>query len=141
MIKEIEALMVHWGEQRQRHGLGGGIGSQMGMIVEWKGMAPRGIPGHRILRAGLGMSYAAAEMDAALMFLGDSGEDGKKLVVLANSRYLYELNQTEQMRCIGLPAGAERTYRNWVHRLHVGLMRELNKKALTRAAAVISSEV
>lgn len=135
MIKEIEALMVHWGEQRQRHGLGSGLGSQMGMIVDWKGMAPRGIPGHRILSGGLGMDYAASEIEAVLRSLGALSKNGKKLVDLAKSRYLYELNQAEQLKCLELRAGSDRTYRNWVHRLHVGVMRELEKRVESRDSA------
>lgn len=134
MIKEIEALMVHWGEQRQRHGLGSGIGSQMGMIVEWKGMAPRGTPGHRVLLAGLGMDHAAHEIEACLNRLDASGKDGARLVLLAKSRYLHELTKPEQMRCIDLPAGSDRSYRNWMHKLHIAIAQELKKRVAERTA-------
>lgn len=56
MIKEIEALMVHWGEQMRERGQGGGLGSQMGAIIEWGAR-------HRVARRVLGcLAVLGAEL-------------------------------------------------------------------------------
>jgi len=121
MIREIDELMVHWGEQSRRFGLGGGLGSQMGSIIEWGGAPPRGTPGSRILDgAGIGMDMIAAEVEAAVAELKRKGFDG--LEKLAVYRYCALASVREQMRVVGIPEGADRTYRNWVHRLHQQVM-------------------
>jgi hypothetical protein len=118
MIKEIEDLMVHWGEFRRRYGQGAGIGSQMGSIMEWKGCAPRGTPGSRIIGGGAGMDHLTSEVDAAIAKLNRSGAKGSALASLAQYRYLQQLTVREQMRALSIAEGADRTYRNWVTRLH-----------------------
>ncbi|RMV73559.1 hypothetical protein [Pseudomonas coronafaciens] len=117
MIKEIEALMVHWGEQMRERGQGGGLGSQMGAIIEWGGAPPRGTPGSRILGgAGCGIDHIASEVQAAVAELERS--DRPLLARLARDRYCDLVTVREQMRAVGIAEGADRTYRNWVNRLH-----------------------
>lgn len=117
MIKEIEALMVHWGEQTRERGQGGGLGSQMGAIIEWGGAPPRGTPGSRVLGgAGCGIDHVASEVQAAVAELERSGR--ASLARLARDRYCNLTTVREQMRAVGIAEGADRTYRNWVDRLH-----------------------
>lgn len=117
MIKEIEALMVHWGEQTRERGQGGGLGSQMGAIIEWGGAPPRGTPGSRVLGgAGCGIDHVASEVQAAVAELERSGR--APLARLARDRYCKLTTVREQMRAVGIAEGADRTYRNWVARLH-----------------------
>ncbi|UPT35049.1 hypothetical protein [Pseudomonas amygdali] len=117
MIKEIEALMVHWGEQMRERGQGGGLGSQMGAIIEWGGAPPRGTPGSRIPgSAGYGIDHIASEVGAAIAELERSGQ--APLARLARDRYCTQTTVREQMRTAGIAEGADRTYRNWITRLH-----------------------
>lgn len=117
MIKEIEALMVHWGEQTRERGQDGGLGSQMGAIIEWGGAPPRGTPGSRVLGgAGCGIDHVASEVQAAVAELERSGR--APLARLARDRYCNLATVREQMRAVGIAEGADRTYRNWVGRLH-----------------------
>lgn len=121
MIGEIESLMVHWGEQRHRLGLGGGIGSQMGTIIEWGGCAPRGTPGSRaLIGATSGMDHVGNEIEAAVAELARGKARGQALAKLADVRYLQvpAMPVREQMRLLGIAEGADRTYRNWVTGLH-----------------------
>ncbi|EKG31376.1 hypothetical protein [Pseudomonas avellanae] len=117
MIKEIEALMVHWGEQMRERGQGGGLGSPMGAIIEWGGAPPRGTPGSRILGgAGCGIDHIASEVQAAVAELERSGR--APLARLALERYCAMATVRDQMKAVGIAEGADRTYRNWVDRLH-----------------------
>ncbi|MEE4995994.1 hypothetical protein V2K22_04480 [Pseudomonas alliivorans] len=117
MIKEIEALMVHWGEQMRERGQGGGLGSQMGAIIEWGGAPPRGTPGSRVLGgAGCGIDHIASEIGAAVAELERSGR--APLARLARERYCAMATVRDQMKAVGIAEGADRTYRNWVDRLH-----------------------
>ncbi|MGR3893587.1 hypothetical protein [Pseudomonas sp. 1176_21] len=118
MLKDVDGLLQHWGEQSKRLGLGAGLGSQMGSIMEWKGNAPRGTPGARILIGGAGLDHIAAEVDAALAELHRRDARGKVLVKLARFRYLHAVSIREQMREVGLHEDADRTYRNWIRALH-----------------------
>ncbi|WP_439870914.1 hypothetical protein [Pseudomonas syringae] len=112
MIKEIETLMVHWGEQMRERGQGGGLGSQMGAIIEWGGA-----PGSRMLGgAGCGIDHIASEVQAAVAELERSGR--APLARLALERYYAMTTIREQMKAVGIAEGADRTYRNWVDRLH-----------------------
>lgn len=130
MLKDVDGLLQYWAEQRNQLGLGAGLGSQMGSIMEWKGNAPRGTPGTRILIGGAGLDHVAAEVDAALAELDRRDARGKVLAHLAQCRYLHALSIREQMQEVGLAEGAERTYFNWVKALHLQVMRIL----LVRAA-------
>lgn len=129
MLKDVDSLLQHWGEQRNRLGLGAGLGSQMGSIMEWKGTAPRGTPGTRILVGGAGLDHIAAEVDAALAELDRRDARGKVLARLALFRYLHAVSIREQMQEVGLLEGAERTYWNWVKALHLQVMRILMVRA------------
>lgn len=122
MIKEIDELMVHWGEQRRRHGLSAGIGSQMGTIMEWKGCAPRGTPGSRPVTGGVGMDQISIEIDAALAALDRGSKKSQALAKLARHRYLHQVPVREQMKAAGIAEDADRTYRNWMTRLHQQVM-------------------
>lgn len=120
MLADIEKLMRHWAEQRARLGLGSGLGSQMGSIMEWKGAVPRGgSAGSSILVAGAGLDHAAAEVDAAVAELRRRDKRGEVLARLAEFRYLHEAPVREQMRQVGLAEDADRTYRNWVKAMHL----------------------
>lgn len=122
MIAEIEELMLHWGNQYNQVGEGGGLGSPMATIMEWGGCAPRGTPGSRdlLMSAGGGMDHVACEVAAALAQLERQSEKGALLAKLAYNRYLplKPLSVSAQLALLGLPVTADRTYRNWVHRLH-----------------------
>ncbi|RWU18094.1 hypothetical protein DM813_25875 [Pseudomonas alkylphenolica] len=119
----IEGLMRHWAEQRARLGLEAGLGSQMGSIMEWKGVAPRGgVSGARILLGGAGLDHSAAEVDAAVAELGRRDKRGAVLSTLAEFRYLHGAPVREQMRVVGLAEDADRTYRNWVKALHLQVL-------------------
>ncbi len=133
MNAEIESLMIHWGEQHARLGLGAGIGSQMGSIMEWKGLPPSGTPGSRILKDGMGLDHIASEVDAVVAELehrwaGAAGR-GPRLAKLAKLRYLHQATVREQMREVGIAEGADRTYRNWVTALHQQVMTMLILRA------------
>lgn len=122
MIDEIEGLMKHWASQCCRAGDGGGLGSPMATIMEWGGSAPRSTPGSRdlMMAAGGGMDHVACEVAAALAQLERQSEKGALLAKLAHNRYLPEkpLTVRAQLALLGLSEDADRTYRNWVHRLH-----------------------
>ncbi|POA50760.1 MULTISPECIES: hypothetical protein [unclassified Pseudomonas] len=120
MIPEIEELMLHWARQLGRVGDGGGLGSPMATIIEWGGSAPRGTPGPRLPGGGAGLDHIASEVAAALAQIGRQSQKGAVLVQLANNRYLpaKPLTVRAQLVLLNLPPSADRTYRNWVHRLH-----------------------
>ena len=121
MIKEIEKLMVHWGEQTREQGLGGGLGSQLGALIEWGGAPPRSTPGSRILAGGTGMDTIATAIDRAVAQLQRTPGQAA-LAKLATQRYCELVPVREQMRTAGIAEGADRTYRNWVQRLHEQVM-------------------
>nr|WP_245227573.1 MULTISPECIES: hypothetical protein [unclassified Pseudomonas] len=109
--------MVHWGEQMRERGQGCGLGSQMGAIIEWGGAPPRGTPGSRILGgAGCGIDHIASEVQAAVAELDRSGR--APLARLAIERYCVMATVRDQMKAVGIAEDADRTYRNWVDRLH-----------------------
>lgn len=122
MIEEIEALMQHWASQHCRVGDGVGLGSPMATIMQWGGSAPRGTPGSRdlLLASGSGMDHVATEVAAALAQLERQSEKGAQLATLARNRYLPQpaYSVRSQLQLLGLREDADRTYRNWVHRLH-----------------------
>ncbi|RMV84754.1 hypothetical protein [Pseudomonas amygdali] len=135
MIKEIEALMVHWGEQMRERGQGGGLGSQMGAIIEWGGAPPRGTPGSRVLGgAGCGIDHIASEVQAAVAELERSGR--APLARLALERYCAMATVRDQMKAVGIAEGADRTYRNWVDRLHQQVLLILTLRSSTRGYPV-----
>lgn len=122
MIEDIEVLMQHWGDQFNRVGDEGGLGSPMATIMEWGGSAPRGTPGSRdlLMASGGGMDHAAQEVAAALSQLERQSEKGALLARLARNRYLPRpaWSVRSQLPFLGLGEDADRTYRNWVHALH-----------------------
>ncbi|MHA4975493.1 hypothetical protein [Pseudomonas petroselini] len=135
MIPEIETLMRHWGEQNRRCNAERSLGSPLGTLMRFGGLMPRGTPGSRELSVGAGPDHIAREVEAALAWLQHQGEQGQRLAKLASLRYLpeRELSVVEQMRLLGLEATADRTYRNWVQRLHDLVLARLNHRALSRS--------
>lgn len=136
MIPEIETLMRHWGEQTRRCNAERSLGSPLGTLMRFGGLMPRGTPGSRELSVGAGPDHIAREVEAALAWLQHQGEQGQRLAKLASLRYLpeRELSVSEQMRLLGLEPAADRTYRNWVQRLHERITSELSRRAERRAA-------
>lgn len=136
VIKEIEGFMVHWGEQSRQYGQGGGLGSQMGSIIEWGGAPPRGTPGSRVLDGGAGaMDYISTEIEYAVAELERTRRGD--LAKLAIWRYCALAPVREQMRVVGIAEGADRTYRNWIQRLHLAILQIM----LMRAGADSCSHV
>lgn len=123
MISAIEELLEYWGERSRQCGLGGGLSSQMGTIMEWKGGAPRGTPGSKIPGGGAGLDPLAHEVDAALASIERDGKVGGALFKLARLRYrvIPTPSVREQMRALNITEGALRTYHDRVHALHVRL--------------------
>jgi hypothetical protein len=136
MIPEIETLMRHWGEQTRRCNADRSLGSPLGTLMRFGGLMPRGTPGARDLLVGAGPDHIAREVEAALAWLQHQGEQGQRLAKLASLRYLpeRELSVAEQMRLLGLEVAADRTYRNWVQRLHERVMGELLRRSRRTAA-------
>ncbi|MCF5708350.1 hypothetical protein GIV19_13745 [Pseudomonas syringae] len=136
MIEEVEAVMVHWGEQRMRIGLSGGLSSPMAGIMEWGAYIPRSTPGSRSLVGnGSGMDYISSEVEAAVaeMARGPVKGRGPELAQLANLRYVELLPVREQMRLLGINEGADRTYRNWVDKLHQNVLAALAARSASRS--------
>lgn len=137
-------LLRHWGEQHAQNGPGGGLPSAMGTIVEFAGCAPRGgVYGAKLLMAGAGPDYAAAEVDQVLFAL--EGQDGGALLGrLARTRYLVDpcrvdpLTIAEQVDALELGRGdaGRRAYYRQVDLLHVrlqaGLVERQQKLAVMR---------
>lgn len=93
------------------------LGQPDGAIIEWGGAPPRGTPGSRILGgAGCGIDHIASEVQGAVAELERSGR--APLARLAMERYCAMTTIREQMKAVGIAEGADRTYRNWVDRLH-----------------------
>lgn len=132
-------LLRHWGEQHAQNGPGGGLPSAMGTIVEFAGCAPRGgVYGAKLLMAGAGPDYAAAEVDQVLFAL--EGQDGGALLGrLARTRYgINPLTIAEQVDALELGRGdaGRRAYYRQVDLLHVrlqaGLVERQQKLAVMR---------
>lgn len=134
MIVEAEGLLQHWGDKYRAYGSAGGLSSPMGSIMLWGGCAPRGPRGSRIPGAGAGPDGLAFEVEAALLDLERQGKQGANLRQLAMLRYLSDPAPTlrAQMRALGITEGAERTYYDRVHRLHLRLMQALLARAKAR---------
>ncbi|MBP0953329.1 hypothetical protein V2K79_23245 [Pseudomonas alliivorans] len=136
MIEEVEAVMVHWGEQRNRIGLSGGLSSPMAGIMEWGAYIPRSTPGSRsLIGNGSGMDYISSEVEAAVaeMARSPARSRGPELAQLANLRYVESLPIREQMRLLGINEGADRTYRNWVDKLHQSVLTALSARSASRS--------
>jgi len=135
MIEEIEALMLHWGAQHCQVGDGAGLGSPMATIMQYGGCAPRGTPGSRdlLMSAGGGMDFVSCEVAAAVAQLERQSEKGARLALLARNRYLHQpvIPVREQLRLLGLAENADRTYRNWVERLHQQVLLILTVRTAT----------
>ncbi|SED11831.1 hypothetical protein SAMN05216178_6306 [Pseudomonas saponiphila] len=139
MIGEIEELLEYWGEQQRRLGLGGGLASQMGTIMQWKGGAPRGVPGTREPLNGAGLDPLAHEVDAALATIERSSATGMAMYRLAELRYFTTPTPTvrEQMQLLEISEGATQTYYDRVHSLHGRLQRELKARLLARRRVTV----
>lgn len=139
MIEEVEALLQHWGDKCRACGSVGGLSSPMGSIMQWGGCVPRGMPGSRIPGAGAGPDGLALEIDAALFDIERQGKQGVKFRQLAELRYLSDPITTmrAQMRAVGITEGADRTYYDLVHRLHLRLMQALIARAKARGQLTV----
>ncbi|PYD08671.1 hypothetical protein ALQ93_00462 [Pseudomonas syringae pv. pisi] len=136
MIEKIEAVMQHWGEQRMRIGLRGGLSSPMAGIMEWGAYIPRRTPGSRALVGnGSGLDYISSEVEAAIAQLSRSPAKsrGPELAQLATLRYVESLPVREQMRLVGINEGADRTYRNWINKLHQQVLAILAERSASRS--------
>lgn len=122
MNEAIEGLLRHWGEQQAKNGQGGGLPSAMGTIVEFAGCAPRGgVYGAKLLLAGAGPDYVAAEVGQVLFAL-EGQADGVGLARLARVRYrnAHGLTIAEQVDALELGRGdaGRRAYYRQVDQLH-----------------------
>lgn len=97
MNPKIETLLVHWGDQVLRNGMGGGCYSVLGSLVEWGGPAPRGTPGAVALVTGTGLDGLAARVDAALAAIQRAGREieaaaeAKGRIVRSREAQMYRL--------------------------------------------------
>ncbi|WP_339480579.1 hypothetical protein [Pseudomonas fluorescens] len=135
MIKDMDVLLVHWGEQYRRNGETSSMGSPMAAIIEWGGCAPRGTPGSRIiLGAGVGPDAVAQEVGAALSEIARDVGRGERMQRLAVLRYCEDPAPTwaAQMHELGYVSKAKQTYYDLVHRLHVRLYEVLNERSKAR---------
>ena len=143
MIEEIEELMQHWATQHCRIGDGAGLGSPMAAIMQWGGSAPRGAPGPRdlLMASGSGMDHLATEVAAALAQLERESVKGALLATLARNRYLPQpaYSVRSQLQLLGLREDADRTYRNWVHRLHQQVQLILAVRSATNCGLTLRS--
>ncbi len=139
MMEEMEVLLQHWGDKCRACGSAGGLSSPMGSIMQWGGCAPRGTPGSRIPGAGAGPDGLALEVDAALHDIERQGKQGANFRRLAVLRYLSDPVPTvrEQMRLLAITEGAERTYYDRVHRLHLRLLQALMTRAKARGHVTV----
>lgn len=71
-----------------------------------------------------------------MAWLQHQSEQGRRLANLASLRYLpeREMSVAEKIRLLGLEAAADRTYRDWVQRMHYRVMSELSRRAERRVA-------
>lgn len=135
MIKDMDVLLMHWGEQYRKNGDASSMGSPMAAIIEWGGCAPRGTPGSRIiLGAGAGPDAVAQEVGAALSEIEREDGHGERMQRLAVLRYCEDPTRTwaAQMHELGYVSKAKQTYYDLVHRLHVRLYEVLNERSKTR---------
>lgn len=134
MIEEIEVLLQHWGDKYRACGSAGGLSSPMGSIMQWGGCAPRGTPSSRIPGAGAGPDGLALEIDAALHDIERQGKQGGNLRRLAVLRYMSDPvpPRRQQMQALGITEGADRTYYDRVHSLHLRLLQVLKTRAKAR---------
>jgi hypothetical protein len=136
MIEGIEVLMRHWADQIGRNSVAHGCSSAaspLAGLIEWGGAPPRGEPGSRILDGGCALDHRASEVQACIDAVERQGEKCEHLVRLARLRYLDHAgcgprSVEMQMVALGMKPGADRTYRNWVHRLHELILRELERR-------------
>ncbi|MGP0174963.1 hypothetical protein ACSVIJ_24190 [Pseudomonas sp. NCHU5208] len=143
MIESIETLLTHWGEQLAQNGQGVGLPSAMGTIVEFAGCAPRGgVYGAKLLVAGAGPDYAAAEVNQVLYVI-ERQEGGQLLGRLARVQYRNEprLTIAEQVDVLELGRGetGRRAYYRQVgvlhERLQAGLLERQGKLTALRREA------
>ncbi|KPX05794.1 hypothetical protein [Pseudomonas savastanoi] len=143
MIEKIEAVMQHWGEQRMRIGLGGGLSSPMAGIMEWGAYIPRRTPGScALVGNGSGLDYISSEVEAAVAQLSRSPAKsrGPELAQLATLRYVESLPVREQMRLVGINEGADRTYRNWINKLHQQVLAILAERSASRSNNAVADK-
>ncbi|MCY1200461.1 hypothetical protein D9M72_118910 [compost metagenome] len=156
MNKQIEGLLQHWGEQCRRSGMGCGLASTLGALMEWQGAPPRSGYGSKSLISSAGVDLAAAEVDAVLAELGRQGEQkdaqlaaawveagnsGRppfcletQLVLLARVRYLTDPMPLVEQQMRRVKIDGRRTYDLRVQELHERVRDGLKVRAEARAA-------
>lgn len=136
MIEAVEAVLKYWGEYLRRGVWSGGLASPAGTLVDWKGCPPRtGSSGSRLLMAGAGPDFLAAEVIAALSSVARQ-DGGELLYRLAGRRYAYQpaLSVDEQILDLGLGRGdaGRRAYTRAVHQLHEKVQAHLIERMAAR---------
>ncbi len=81
------------------------------------------------------MDYISSEVEAAIAQMARSPAKGRwpELAQLATLRYVESLPVREQMRLVGINEGADRTYRNWITRLHQQVLAILAERSASRS--------
>lgn len=149
MNHEIEGLLVHWGDQKRRHGDGGALPCTLGAASDWLGAPPRNTPGSTLLLAGAGMDLVAESVEAVLADLRRQGvaveeaaeRTGRprrsvetELVRLAAARYLPQPRPSvvDQMKRAGIVG--RRTYDLRLADLHERVREGLRVRLSRRVA-------
>lgn len=131
MIEVVEVLLRHWAVQCGQMLGGEGAGaSPLAGLIDWKGAPPRGEPGSRLLLGGTSVDHRAREVQACIDAIERRGEEGACLARLARLRYLSCPPRTVKQQIAALEVGeiTDRTYRNWVQRLHELVLCELTRR-------------
>ncbi|EMK3527097.1 hypothetical protein V8099_001269 [Pseudomonas aeruginosa] len=131
MIEVVEVLLRHWAIQCGQMLGGEGAGaSPLAGLIDWKGAPPRGEPGSRLLLGGTSVDHRAREVQACIDAIERRGEEGACLARLARLRYLSCPPRTVKQQIAALEVGeiTDRTYRNWVQRLHELVLCELTRR-------------
>ncbi|MEF9673271.1 hypothetical protein QNM99_17910 [Pseudomonas sp. PCH446] len=134
MIEEMEVLLKHWGEQLQRNGESGGMGSRWQR--SWSGRQ-RASGNARVADHPRSRGWpdgVTQEITAALSELGRQDARGERLQRLAVLRYTDDTPPTwlMQMHLLGFSAGAKQTYYDLVHKLHQRLLQVLTERVEAR---------
>lgn len=155
MIFELENLLLHWGSEVLRNGMGGGSYSVLGSLVEWGGPAPRGMPGAVALVSGTGLDGLAARIDSALAVIQRFGREAEEFaeaqrrVVRSSESQMYRLAWVRyasarqmtldaQAKSIGL--SSVRMYYRRLDDLHERLEAELRLSVMGRTESLRGAE-
>lgn len=149
MNQEIDKVLVHWGEQKRRHGDGGALPCALGAAVDWLGSPPRSAPTSRPLVAGAGMDLVAEHVEAVIADLQRQGvaaeeaaeRTGKprravefELTRLASARYLTAERPSVALQLKMAGISSRRTYDVRLAELHQRVLEGLRQRMGRRAA-------